>query len=64
VGQVPAGREVEAHEGVARLEQRQEHGLVRLRAGVRLHVGEAAAEQRLARSIASVSASSTNSQPP
>ena len=42
-----AGREVEAHEGVARLQQRQEHRLVRLAAGIRLHVGEAAAEQLL-----------------
>ena len=41
VGQVPAGGEVEAHEGVAGLHQRQEHGLVHLAAGVRLHVGEA-----------------------
>ena len=38
--------------------------LVGLGAGVRLHVGEAAAEQLLARSIASFSAMSTNWQPP
>ena len=47
VGQVAAGGEVEAHEGVAGLQQRQEHRLVRLAAGVRLHVGEVAAEQLL-----------------
>ena len=47
MGQVPAGREVEAHEGVARLQQREEHRLVGLGAGMRLHVGEAAAEQLL-----------------
>jgi hypothetical protein len=64
VGQVAAGREVEAHEGVARLHQREEHGLVGLGAGMRLDVGEPAAEQRLARSMASVSAMSTNWQPP
>jgi class 3 adenylate cyclase len=40
-----AGGEVEAHEGVARLQQRQEHRLVGLRAGIGLHIGEAAAEQ-------------------
>ena len=33
------------HERVARLQQREEHGLVRLRAGMRLHIGEAAIEQ-------------------
>ena len=40
-----AGREVETHEGLARLHQGQEHRLVGLTAGVRLDVGEAAAEQ-------------------
>ncbi len=34
-----------AEERVAGLEQRHEHGLVGLRAGVRLHVGEGAVEQ-------------------
>ena len=47
VGQVAAGGEVEAHEGVAGLQQRQEHRLVGLAARVRLDVGEAAAEQLL-----------------
>ena len=45
VRQVPARREVEAHEGVARLKQRQKHRLVHLAAGVRLHVGEVRAEE-------------------
>ena len=43
--QVAAGREVEAHEGVARLQQRQEDRLVGLGAAMRLDIGEAAAEQ-------------------
>ena len=47
VRQVTAGGEIEAHEGVAGLQQRQEHRLVHLAAGVRLHVGEVAAEQLL-----------------
>ena len=47
VRQVAAGREIEAHEGVARLQQRQKHRLVHLAAGVRLHVREIAAEQLL-----------------
>jgi hypothetical protein len=64
VGQVAAGGERHAEDGVAGLQQRQQHRLVGLRAGMRLHVGEGAAEQRLARSIASCSATSTNSQPP
>ena len=42
-----AGGEVEAHKGVAGLQQRQEHRLVHLAAGVRLHVGEARAEEFL-----------------
>ena len=45
VGEMAAGREVEAHEGVAGLHQRHEHFGVGRSAGVRLHVGEAAAEQ-------------------
>jgi hypothetical protein len=64
VGQVAAGGEAHAHDRVARLEQRQMTRLVGLRRRVRLDVGEAAAEQRLARSMASVSAMSTYSQPP
>ena len=42
-----AGGEAEAEDGVARLQQRDEHALVGLAARVRLHVGEAAAEQLL-----------------
>ena len=42
-----AGGEIEAHEGVAGLQQRQEHRLVHLAAGVRLHVGKLGAEQFL-----------------
>ena len=45
VGQVAACGEVETHECVARLHQRQEHALVGLAARVRLNVGEAAVEQ-------------------
>ena len=41
------GGEIEPHEGVAGLQQRQEHRLVHLAAGVRLHVGEIGAEQFL-----------------
>ncbi len=40
-----AGGEIEAEEGVARLQQRQEHRLVGLAAGVRLHIGELAIEE-------------------
>src|SRR5487761_1164564 len=47
VGQVAAGGERHAHEDVAGLEQCHEHGLVRPRAGMRLHVREAAGEELL-----------------
>ena len=47
VRQVAALVEVEAHEGVARLEHGEQHGLVGLRAGVGLHVGELGAEETL-----------------
>ena len=47
MGQVTAGREVEAHEGIARLQQREEHRLIGLCAGMRLDIGEAAVEQLL-----------------
>ncbi len=47
VGQVTAGGEVEAEEGVARLHQREEHGGVRLRARMGLDVRKAGAEQLL-----------------
>ena len=47
VGQVAAGGQAHAQDRVARLQQGQEHRLVRLRAGMRLHVGERAGEQPL-----------------
>ena len=40
-----AGGEIEAHEGVARLHQRHEHFGIGRGAGMRLHIGEGAAEQ-------------------
>ena len=65
VRQVAAVREVHAEHRVARLEQREVDRHVGLRARVRLHVGVLGAEQRLrARRSPSVSATSTNSQPP
>ena len=47
VGQVAAFGQAHAHDGVAGLQQREEHALVGLRAGVGLHVGELGAEQLL-----------------
>ena len=47
MGEMAAGGEIEAHEGIAGLQQRQEHRLVHLAAGVGLHVGELRAEQFL-----------------
>jgi hypothetical protein len=47
MGEVPAGGEVHAHERVAGLEEGEERRLVRLRAGMRLHIGKAAAEELL-----------------
>ena len=47
VGQVTAGIQVETQEGVAGLQQGQEHGLVHLAAGIGLHVGKVRAEQFL-----------------
>jgi hypothetical protein len=47
VGQVAAGRQVHAHEGVARAHGGHEDRLVRLAAGMRLDVGEGRPEQRL-----------------
>ena len=44
---MPAVRQVHAEERVARLEEREEHRGVRLRAGVRLHVGVLGAEELL-----------------
>ena len=45
VGEMAAGGEVEPHEGVAGLHQRHEHFGIGGGAGMRLHVGEGAAEQ-------------------
>ena len=42
---MPAGGEIEPHEGVAGLHQREEHLGVGRGAGMRLHIGELAAEQ-------------------
>ena len=47
VGEVPAGGEAEAHDRVAGLQQRHHHRAIGLGAGVRLDVGELAAEQLL-----------------
>ncbi len=47
VGEMSAGGEIEAHEGIAGLQQRQKHRLVHLAAGIRLHIGKARAEQLL-----------------
>ena len=47
VRQVPAGREREAHDGVARLTEREVHGEVRRAARVGLHVDVLGAEERL-----------------
>ena len=47
VGEMAAGGEIETHEGIAGLQQRQKHRLIHLAAGIGLHVGEAGAEQLL-----------------
>jgi len=47
VGQVAAGRKREAENGVARREEREKRRLVRLRPGMRLDIGKAAAEEAL-----------------
>mmetsp|Transcript_96733 Transcript_96733/g.269173 ORF Transcript_96733/g.269173 Transcript_96733/m.269173 type:complete len:376 (-) Transcript_96733:96-1223(-) len=47
VSQVPAFGQAHAHDGVAGLQQRKEHALVGLRAGIGLHVGEFGAEELL-----------------
>jgi hypothetical protein len=64
VGQVAAVGQAHAEDGVARLQQRQIHRLVGLRAGVRLHVGVVGAEQLLDALDRQRSATSTYSQPP
>ena len=45
--QVPAGVEIETHEGIARLQQGEEHGLVHLAARIGLHIGKLASKQLL-----------------
>ena len=40
-----AGGEIEPHERIARLQQGEKHRLIGLAAGIRLHIGETAAEQ-------------------
>ena len=45
VGEMAAGGEIEPHEGVAGLQEREEHFRVGGGAGMRLHIGELAAEQ-------------------
>ena len=47
VGQMTARIEIKTHEGVAGLQQRQEHRLVHLAAGIGLDVGEIATKQLL-----------------
>ena len=64
VGQMTAVREVHPEHRVARLQQREVHSHVRLRARVRLDVGVLGAEELFRAPIASDSATSTNSQPP
>ena len=64
MGQMATSGQRHAEDRVARLEQRDEYGLVRLRPGVRLRIDKAATEEPLAASIAKLSAISTNSQPP
>src|SRR4051794_18933860 len=45
--QMSARSERHSEDGVTRLEQRDKHGLIGLRAGMRLHIGKAAPEQPL-----------------
>jgi hypothetical protein len=45
MSQMPTGRQIEPHEGVAGLHQRKENFRVSRSAGMRLHIGELAAEQ-------------------
>ena len=47
MGQMPARRQIQPHESIARIEQRQKHRLVHLAAGIGLDIGKARAEQRL-----------------
>src|SRR5208337_5091328 len=43
--QMAARGEIESHEGITRLQQSEKHGLVRLAAGIRLHIGKFAVEE-------------------
>ena len=45
MGQMAARGKVEPHKRIARLQQREKHRLVRLAAGIRLHIGEFAVEE-------------------
>ena len=47
MGEMPAGGQIHPHERVAWLQQGQEHRLIRLGAGMGLHIGERAVEQGL-----------------
>ena len=47
MGQVATGIEAHAEDRIARLQNRLEHTLVRLAAGIRLHIGEPAIEKLL-----------------
>ena len=64
VGQMAAGGEIEPHERIARLHQRQEHRLIGLAPECGCTLAKRQSNSLLARSMASVSAISTNSQPP
>src|SRR5271165_7335886 len=47
VRQMAARGERHSEDGVARFEQRDQHSLIGLRAGMRLHIGEAASKKSL-----------------
>jgi len=47
VGQMAAGIEAHAEDGVARFGEAEQHRLVGLRTGARLHIGKTASEKRL-----------------
>jgi hypothetical protein len=73
VGQMAARGQRQTHDGIARLAQRQEHTLIGLGPGVRLHVGEFTVEQLLGTiqrqlldhvDVFAATTTSTCSQPP
>ena len=64
VGEMAAGSEAETHDGVAGLQQRQHHGLVRLAPECGCTLAKLQLNRRLARSMASCSTTSTYWQPP